>query len=179
MVERRVARQPPFPAAVGVDDVDLDVAIGGCIGAGNELAVVVTLEGDLLPVGRPGRPRERVARQPPLAASVGVHHVERDGATATARGVHGPDESELRACRSGGKAGPCGERGGSILGLCAALEDREDRDSDERHQRRDGPVDAPPAPGALSRLLDQRLDQGLELLAVDGIARAEAGEAGQ
>ena len=31
---------------------------------------------------------------------------------------------------------------------------------------------SPPAPCALSRLLDQRLDQGLELLAVDGIGRA-------
>ena len=64
------------------------------------------------------------------------------------------------------------ERRGSTLRLCAALEDREDRDSDERHQRRGSPVDAPPAPGALPRLLDQRLDEGLELLAVDGIARA-------
>ena len=89
-----------------------------------------------------------------------------------------PDESELRACRSGGKADPCGERRGSSLRLCAAVEDREDRDSDERHQRRDRPVDAPPAPGALPRLLDQRLDEGLELLAVDGIARARRARRG-
>ena len=33
-------------------------------------------------------------------------------------------------------------------------------------------VGEPSAPGALPRLLDQRLDEGLELLAVDRIARA-------
>ena len=59
-----------------------------------------------------------------------------------------PDERELRACRSGGKAGPCDERGGRSLRLCAALEDREQRDSDQRHQRRGSPVDAPPPPRA-------------------------------
>ena len=82
------------------------------------------------------------------------------------------DESELRACRSGGKARPHGERRGSSLRLCCALEDREERDPDQRHERRDRRVDAPPAPRALPRLLDQRLDEGLELLAVDGITRA-------
>ena len=66
----------------------------------------------------------------------------------------------------------------SSLRLCAALEDREHRDSDERQERRGRPVDAPPAPGALPRLLDQRLDEGLELLAVDGIARARRARRG-
>ena len=46
-------------------------------------------------------------------------------------------------------------------------------------QRRDRRVDAPSAPRALPRLLDQRLDESLELVAVDGIARAGAGEVGR
>jgi hypothetical protein len=66
----------------------------------------------------------------------------------------------------------CGERGGSSLRLCAALEDDEHADSNERHERRDGPVDAASTPRASLRLFDQRLDEGLEILADDGIARA-------
>ena len=61
---------------------------------------------------------------------------------------------------------------GSSLGLCRALEGREDRDSEERQERRDRRVDAPSTPRALPRLLDQRLDESLELVAVDGITRA-------
>ena len=67
---------------------------------------------------------------------------------------------------------------GRSLRLCAALEDREDGDPDERHKGRGSPVDAPPAPRALSRLLDQDLDEGLELLTVDGIARARRARRG-
>ena len=52
------------------------------------------------------------------------------------------------------------------------------RDSDERHERHDSRVPAPAAPRALPRLLDQRLDEGLELLAVDGIARARRARRG-
>ena len=52
-----------------------------------------------------------------------------------------------------------------------ALEDREEHDSNDGDQHRDGPVDPPSASGALSRLFDQCLDNGLELVAVDGIAR--------
>ena len=44
-------------------------------------------------------------------------------------------------------------------------------DHDQRHQRRGSRVDATAAACALARLFDQCLDQGLELLAIDRIAR--------
>ena len=58
--------QTPLPAPVGVHDVD------------RVAAVAVTDEGDLPPIGRPGRIAvvRQVARQPPLPAPVGVHEVD-------------------------------------------------------------------------------------------------------
>ena len=67
------------------------------------------------------------------------------------------------------RAAECGR---SSLRPRGSLEGREDDDRDERHGGRDRPVDAAAAPLALPCLLDQRLDEGLELLAVDRIARA-------
>ena len=52
-----------------------------------------------------------------------------------------------------------------------ALEDREDRDADERDERHHSRTHAPPA-GSLPGFLDQCLDECLDLLAVDRIARA-------
>ena len=77
----------------------------------------------------------------------------------------------LERRRCGGNARSAANAGDAVSGLRRALEGREDRDPDQRHERHERRVDAPPTPGALSRLLDQRLDEGLDLLAIDGIAR--------
>ena len=76
---------------------------------------------------------------------------------------------ELAAC--GGKARPSGERRGRRLGLRAPSEHREERDSDQRDEGHDRHVPAPPPQPTLPRLLDQRLDKGVELPMCDGIAR--------
>jgi len=44
-------------------------------------------------------------------------------------------------------------------------------DHDQRHQGHGRRVDPPPTAGALARLLDQCLDESLELVPIDGIAR--------
>jgi hypothetical protein len=55
---------------------------------------------------------------------------------------------------------------------CALRPRRAKSYSDERHERHDCGVPAPSALPPLPRLLDQRLDEGVELPVRDGIARA-------
>ena len=165
MFKASAARQPPLPSAVGVHDVDRALAERRRPG-GNPVAD----EGDPPPVGRPGRTRLLSARfsainQPALPAAVGVHDVDNAAITADGRLA---DEGDLRARRCGGKARPCGECRGSSLGLRAPSEQREERDSDERDEGHDCPVAASATLRALPRFLDQRLDEGLELLASTG-----------
>ena len=71
------------------------------------------------------------------------------------------------------------ESAGDAVWDCALRpEEREDRDSDERHERHDCGVPAPSPLRPLPRLLDQRLDKGVELPMRDGIARARGGRGG-
>ena len=68
------------------------------------------------------------------------------------------------------EARPCRGRRGRTLRLGRALEDREDSGSHEHHTRHDGHTDAPSPSSALPRLFEERLDESLDLFAVDGIA---------
>jgi hypothetical protein len=52
--------------------------------------------------------------------------------------------------------------------LCAAFEDGEKRDSDQRDEGHDCRVPAPATLGAFSGVLDERVDEGLELPVCDG-----------
>ena len=79
----------------------------------------------------------------------------------------------------GSDCGLWGGRPGGALGLRGVVEDGEDRDPEHGCEDDAGRVRQPPPPGAAPRLLDQRLDEGLELVAVDRIARARrAGRGG-
>ena len=73
---------------------------------------------------------------------------------------------------SGGKGGARRQRGRLALGARAPLEDRRDYDGGQRGDHGEGRVLLAAPPRALPGLLDQRLDEGLGLLAADGIARA-------
>jgi GntR family transcriptional regulator len=57
------------------------------------------------------------------------------------------------------------------LRRCGAVQDREDRHAGKADQQRDTGIDPPPASRAAPRLLDQCLDEGLELVALDLVAR--------
>ena len=155
-----VRRQPPLPAAVGVHDVNVARQAIRQDDDGRE--------GDLLTIGRPAHPRKS-GGQPSLPTPVGVHDPENAGIARVGRLA---DEGDLRTRRCGGKARPYGERRGRCLGLRAATQESEDRYSDERHERHDCGVPAPSPLPPLPRLLDQRLDKGVELPMRDGIARA-------
>ena len=61
--------------------------------------------------------------------------------------------------------------GEAVSGFCRTVDGGRDGDHDQRHERRGSRVDATAAACALARLFDQCLDQGLELLAIDRIAR--------
>jgi hypothetical protein len=54
--------------------------------------------------------------------------------------------------------------------VCGALDGGRDRDRDQRDTGHHGRVDPPPPSRALPRLLDQRLDKRLQLLAAGRIA---------
>ena len=158
-----VAGQPLLSASVGVHDVDV------------ARAVLPGRERDLLAIGRPAHARKG-GRQPSLPAAVGVHDIDHADVAGVERLT---DESHLRTCRTGGKAWPSCGHSGSTLRLCRAVEDREDDDPDERNGGCACSVREASASRAPLRLLDKRLDEGLELFAVDRIARDEAGEVGR
>ena len=71
-------------------------------------------------------------------------------------------EGDLRARRSGRGAWLRAAAGGGCLRVRGAVEDDEDRDSDEHRGRRDRHEKEPAPTCAAPRLLDQRLDQGLD-----------------
>ena len=94
------------------------------------------------------------------------------------RGERGAHEGDPGVDPRGRPAGPRGKPGAGLR-PCSALENDKDRDADERCRSREQPRRPGAAgAGALPRLLDQRLDQGLELLAVDGIAGARRARRG-
>ena len=154
-----VRRQLPLPAAVGVHDVDRSLveAISG-VGRPWPAKAIFCPSGDQRIPGP-------AWAKPSLPAPVGVHDLDNAAVAAAGRLA---DEGDLRARRCGGKARPCGERRGRRLGLRAASEEREERDSDERDEGHDCRVPASSPLRALPRLLDQRLDEGVELLASTG-----------
>ena len=123
--------------------------------------------------GHDGRPTRCAAHEPALAAAVGVHDVELrlQERPARTRLVHSDHKRDPRWRRRGHGTGRRSGGGRSVARLGAAVEDGQDHDHCERHDRGDGPVDPPAAALALPRLLDQRLDESLDLLAIDGIAR--------
>ncbi len=104
-----------------------------------------------------------------MPTPVGVHDPENAG---IARAGRLADEGDLRRHCLRGRVQPRGECRGSSLGLRAASENREDRDSDKRDEGYDCRVSASATLRALPRFLDQRLDEGLELPVPDGIVRA-------
>jgi hypothetical protein len=158
------AHQPPKPASVGVD----------------EESRLIVRDGDRLPVERSdGTCAARLeSRHEALLTSVGVHDVELVGC-ASDRLERGAGECDPRRPHLRGRVQPRRDRGGRSLGLRAASEHRDERDSDERDEGHDCRVLASATPRALPRFLDQRLDKSLELPRRDGIVWSAVGEAGR
>ena len=103
-----------------------------------------------------------------LPASIGVHDVEPAAPLTPGRALR---EGDLRVRRSGQTTRSCGQRRGSGVRFCRTVDSGRHGDDDQRHKRRGSRVDATAAACALARLFDQCLDQGLDLLAIDRIAR--------
>ena len=104
----------------------------------------------------------------PLPASIGVHDVQPAASLTAPRALR---EGDLRVRRSA-EAGSRRERRGRVLRLRAPSQEGEERDPDERDEDRDCAAPTASPPPTLPRLLDQRLDKGVELLMGDGIAGA-------
>jgi hypothetical protein len=98
---------------------------------------------------------------------------------ASDRLERGAGECDPRRPHLRGRVQPRRDRGGRSLGLRAASEHRDERDSDERDEGHDCRVLASATPRALPRFLDQRLDKSLELPRRDGIVWSAVGEAGR
>src|SRR5580765_3843403 len=98
-----------------------------------------------------------------LPTPVGVHDPENPDVAAAGLADEGDPRFRLRACG----ARPSGERGRRRLGLRAPVDYCSEHDRNQRDERHDCPV-PPMATTLLSpRLLDQRLDEGLDLLTVE------------
>src|SRR5262249_25206314 len=168
----RVPRQPPQAGAVGVDHVDLVLAAAGWH-ARRTAAKGPLAEHDLPSVRRPLGCRPRIAGQPSQAASVGIDDVELEQVWRSGTIEGRPATAEKRDPRCPhmpARADPGRDRRRRGLRRSTAIEKGEDANAYESHEYCDRPVPATATTVPAPRLLDQRLDEGLDLVAFERLA---------